>query len=107
MSLRRDVRYQVRCPVAFVVDGKPGEGSTFNLSRGGCAIETEMFTAVDDPISLQITVSNQPMPIMIELGKVRWSTRREFGVEFMVVEGVAKRRLDEFLLAAAKDKLTS
>ena len=43
MSLRRDVRYQVKCPVAFVVDGKPGEGTTFNLSRGGCAIETDMF----------------------------------------------------------------
>ena len=105
--MRRDVRYEVKCPVAFVVDGKPGEGSTFNLSRGGCAIETEMFVAVDDPISLQITVSTQPTPITIELGKVRWSSRREFGVEFMVVEGASKRRLDDFLLEVAKDKLTS
>ena len=107
MSLRRDVRYEVKCPVMFVLDGKPGEGSTFNLSRGGCAIETEMFAAVDDPVSLQISVSSQPTPIIIELGKVRWSTRREFGVEFMVVEGASKRRLDDFLLAVAKDKLTS
>ena len=107
MSLRRDVRYQVKCPVAFVVDGKPGEGSTFNLSRGGCAIETDMFAGIDDPISLQITVSSQPSPILIELGKVRWSTRKEFGVEFMVVEGPSKRRLDDFLLVVAKDKLTS
>ena len=93
--------------MAFVVDGKPGDGSTFNLSRGGCAIETEMFAAVDDPVSVQITVSTQPTPITIELGKVRWSTRREFGVEFMVVEGASKRRLDDFLLMVAKDKLTS
>jgi len=28
-------------------------------------------------------------------------------VEFMVVEGPSKRRLDEFLLGVAKDKLTS
>jgi len=107
MSLRRDVRYQVKCAVAFVLDGKPGDGTTFNLSRGGCAIETDMFAAVDDPISLQITVSSQPSPILIELGKVRWSTSREFGVEFMVVEGPSKRRLDDFLLVVAKDKLTS
>ena len=105
--MRRDVRYEVRCPVAFVVDGKPGDGSTFNLSRGGCAIETDMFAAVDDPISLQITVSTQATPISIELGKVRWSTRREFGVEFMVLEGASKRQLDDFLLVAAKDKLIS
>ena len=93
--------------MAFVVDGTPGDGSTFNLSHGGCAIETEMFVAVNDPISMQITVSTQPTPITIELGKVRWSTRREFGVEFMVLEGASKRRLDDFLLLAAKDKLTS
>ncbi len=107
MALRRDVRYQVQCPVAFVVDGKPGEGTTFNLSRGGCAIETDMYAAIDDPVSLHITVSNQPTPIVIELGKVRWATRREFGVEFMVVEGASKQRLDDFLLAVAKEKLTS
>ena len=105
--MRRDVRYQVKCPVAFVVDGKPGEGATFNLSRGGCAIETDLYVGADDPVSLQITVSSQPTPITIELGKVRWSTRREFGVEFMVVESASKRRLDDFLLVVAKDKLTS
>ena len=105
--MRRDVRYQVKCPVAFVVDGKPGEGATFNLSRGGCAIETDLYVGAGGPISLQITVSSQPTPITIELGKVRWSTRREFGVEFMVVESASKRRLDDFLLVVAKDKLTS
>ena len=105
--MRRDVRYQVKCPVAFVVDGKPGEGATFNLSRGGCAIETDLYVGSDEPVSLQITVSSQPTPITIELGKVRWSTRREFGVEFMVVESASKRRLDDFLLVVAKDKLTS
>lgn len=107
MSLRKDVRYQVQCPVEFVVDGKPGQGTTFNLSRGGCALGTDMFAAVDDPVSLLITVSNQPTPIVIELGKVRWSTRREFGVEFMVVENVSKRRLDDFLLVVAKNKVSS
>ena len=105
--MRRDVRYEVKCPVAFVVDGKPGDGATFNLSRGGCAVETDMYAGVGDPVSLQITVSTHPTPTTIELGKVRWSTRREFGVEFMVVEPASKRRLYDFLLVVAKDKLTS
>ena len=107
MSLRRDVRYQVQCPVEFVLDGKAGHGTAFNLSRGGCALETDTFAAVDDPVSLHITVSNQPTPIVIELGKVRWATKREFGVEFMVVENVSKRRLDDFLLIVAKNKVSS
>jgi hypothetical protein len=38
---------------------------------------------------------------------VRWSTSREFGVEFMVVENPSKRRLDDFLLVVAKEKLMS
>lgn len=107
LALRKDVRYQVRCPVAFVLDGKAGQGTAFSLTRGGCAIESEMFAAADDPVSLHITVSSQPTPIVIELGKVRWATRREFGVEFMVVEHVSKRRLDEFLLIMAKNKVSS
>lgn len=105
--MRKDVRYEVKFPVAFVVDGKPCDGAMFNVSRGGCAIEADMYAGVGEPISLQITVSSQATPITIELGKVRWSTRREFGVEFMVVEPVSKRGLDEFLLVVAKDKLTS
>jgi PilZ domain len=107
MSLRQFVRYQVQCPVDYVLDGKPGQGTVFNLSRGGCAVETDLFASPDDPVSLQITGSNQPTPIMIELGKVRWATKQEFGVEFMVVENASKRRLDDFLLVVAKSKVSS
>jgi hypothetical protein len=38
---------------------------------------------------------------------VRWATKREFGVEFMVVENASKRRLDDFLLVVAKSKVSS
>jgi len=85
MAARRDVRYQVQCPVVFVVDGKPGQG-TFNLSRGGCAIDTDMYAAIDDPVSLHITVSNQPTPVSIVLGNVRWASRRVLGVEFIFLD---------------------
>lgn len=64
---RKDVRYQIECPVAFVVDGNPGRGSTFNLSRGGCAIETDLFVTVGDPVSLTITVAAQPTPVRVDL----------------------------------------
>ena len=99
MGLRKHVRYQVQCPVEYVLDGKPGQGTAFNLSRGGCAIE--------DPISLQLTVSSQAKPIVIELGMVRWATRREFGVEFMVLDNTARLQLDDFLLMVAREKLSS
>ena len=58
-------------------------------------------------MSLHIPVLSQPMAIVIDLGKVRWATRRELGVEFMVVERASKQRMDYFLLVVAKEKLTS
>jgi len=99
---RSNVRYAVQCPVDFVVDGKPGRGVIFNLSFAGCAIESDLNTAPGDPVSLQITVSDQSRPLSVELGKVRWATRREFGVEFMVVTGGSQQHLDEFLMTVAK-----
>ena len=107
MGLRKHVRYQVQCPVEYVLDGKPGQGTAFNLSRGGCAIESDLFAATEDPISLQLTVSSQAKPIVIELGMVRWATRREFGVEFMVLDNTARLQLDDFLLMVAREKLSS
>ena len=102
MVRRGNVRYAVQSPVAFVLDGTAGQGEIFNLSRGGCAIESDLGAASGDPVSLQITVPNQPKPISVELGKVRWATRREFGVEFLVVTGEAQERLDNFLIGMAK-----
>jgi PilZ domain-containing protein len=107
VAIRKDVRYNVQCPVAYVIDGKPGQGNTFNLSRGGCAIESDGLAASDDPISLQITFPGQPTPISVELGKIRWATRREFGVEFMIVGGDSKERLDDFLIVVAKQGMST
>jgi len=92
-----------QCPVIFVLDGKAGQGGVFNLSRGGCAIESDLGAASGDPISLQITVPNRRQSDSVELGKVRWATRLECGVEFMVVIGDAQEGLDDFLIGMAKE----
>jgi hypothetical protein len=44
----------------------------------------------------------QSTAIRVELGKVCWATRREFGVEFMVVLEDSKQRLNHFLTDVAK-----
>jgi len=55
-----------------------------------------------ESVSLEITVPGQPTPIFVELGRISWATRREFGVEFKVVPGDSKQRLDAFLIDVAK-----
>ena len=78
------------------------QGMTFDLSRGGCAIECEAMATEGESVSLQITVPGQSTPISVELGRVCWATRREFGVEFKVMPGDSKQRLDTFLIEVAK-----
>lgn len=102
MGVRRDFRFQVQCPVDFVADGRSGKGIAYNLSRSGCAIESDNLVDNDDPISLRIAIADGSNPVSIDLGKVRWNNKREFGVEFIVVGTEQKKVLDEFLVEIAK-----
>jgi hypothetical protein len=106
MMVRKDTRFSVRCPVTYVLEDAACQGSTFNLSRGGCAIEGEEMAAEGESVSLQIMAPGQSTAIRVELGKVCWATRREFGVEFMVVLEDSKQRLNHFLTDVAKQSAT-
>jgi hypothetical protein len=102
MVVRKDTRFSVQCPVTYVLEDSACQGLTFNLSRGGCAIEGDEMAAEGESVSLQIMVPGQPAAIRVELGKVCWATRREFGVEFMVILEDSKQRLNHFLTGVAK-----
>jgi hypothetical protein len=88
MMMRKDTRLSVRCPVTYALEDAACQGTTFNLSRGA--------------VSLQIMAPGQSTAICVELGKVRWATRRKFGVEFMVVFEDSKQRSNHFLNDVAK-----
>jgi hypothetical protein len=60
------------------------------------------MAAEGESVSLQIMAPGQLTAIRVELGKVCWATRREFGVEFMVVLEDSKQRLNHFLTDVAK-----
>ena len=102
MMVRKDTRFSVRCPVTYVLEAAACQGTMFNLSRGGCAIESDEMAIEGESVSLQLMAPGQPTAIRVELGKVRWATRREFGVEFMVILEDSKERLNHFLTEVAK-----
>lgn len=102
MMVRKDTRFSVRCPVTYVLEAAACQGTTFNLSRGGCAIESDAMAPEGESVSLQIMAPGQPTAIRVELGRVCWATRREFGVEFMVILEDSKQRLNRFLIEVAK-----
>lgn len=101
MELRKHRRFEVKCPVSFTrEDGVSAEGTVYNLSTGGCAVESDTNVPDKTYVSLRITLSDPASPMVVELAKVRWSTRREFGAEFLMLQ-TEKRHLDRFLAKQA------
>ncbi|MBX3235150.1 MAG: PilZ domain-containing protein [Nitrospiraceae bacterium] len=94
---RKHHRISCRCPVAFSSEEIEGEGVVYNLGLGGCAVETEVALGDEGYITLSITPAPGISPVQIELARVRWATRREFGVEFLTVPSKDERRLEDFV----------
>ncbi|MEO5956701.1 MAG: PilZ domain-containing protein [Nitrospiraceae bacterium] len=104
MMARKDARFPVRCSVAYALEDAAHQGMTFSLSRGGCAIESDEMASEGETVSLQIMEPGLSTAIRVELGRICWATRREFGVEFLVILDDSKERLNHFLLKVAKQR---
>lgn len=97
MGSRKSLRVQCKCPVSFSSDETDAEGIVYSLSLGGCAIESAAFVGEAGHISLKIDLSDGAERLSIELAKIQWSTRREFGVEFLIFKDDGEARLARFL----------
>ena len=73
-----------------------------NLSLGGCAVHSYTLVFDDMLITLQFTPSVATLPVSIELGRVRWATQHEFGVEFLMILPNECSRLERFLAMAVR-----
>ncbi len=73
-----------------------------NLSLGGCAIHSDTPVFDDMLVTLQFTPSEDKPPVSIELGRVRWATLHEFGVEFLMILPKERSRLERFLAMALR-----
>lgn len=73
-----------------------------NLSLGGCAIHSETPVFDDMLITLQFTTSEDKPPVSIEMGRVRWATLHEFGIEFLMILPKERSRLERFLAMAVR-----
>ena len=102
MMARKDTRFSIRCPVTYALEDAVCQGTTFSLSRGGCAIESDEMAPEGETVSLQIMAHGQSRAIRVEFGKVCWATRREFGVEFLDIQDDSKDWLNHFLSKVAK-----
>ncbi|MER3484831.1 MAG: hypothetical protein C4345_01460 [Chloroflexota bacterium] len=62
MELRKCPRYIIQFPVSFSGEESAGAGTAYNLSTGGCAVESELHMYLPD----------YDPPIAVDLAAVRW-----------------------------------
>jgi len=97
-ELRHQPRFQVNCPVSFVVEDEAGIGVVCNLSEKGCAIESDVRVPQEGYASASLTIPGTSDPVLIELARVRWVTRHAFGLEFRIISRAGRKRIRRYLL---------
>ncbi len=97
METAKDRRATVRYPVSFLGDCGVSGGILFNLSLGGCAIETPIPPERDAVMPLRIHPSSQGSPIEVELAEVSWVSGSDFGVRFIQLEPSQAERLQRLI----------
>ena len=101
MELRKGRRLPLQLAVSFTSDEATGTGIIYNLSKEGCAIESQIHMPMNSYVQLEVQLSPDDAPVLIEFAAVRWSTRTEFGAEFLTVREDSKKRILKFLATQA------
>lgn len=99
MELRQHPRIPVDLHVSFAAPGNAGvkEGTMYDLSVGGCAVESITTVETGAALTLSIHAPDENTPITIESAAVRWTLLGEFGLEFIGMPEQAKGTLDRLV----------
>ncbi len=96
-------RIPVELPIFFSTagNGDVREGTTFDISGGGCAIASTAAVNPGTGIKLLIQTDDLGAPITVHFAKIRWAHYGEFGVEFLNLTEMDRSRLARLLHIAA------
>ena len=107
MKARRHKRYHIKFPISFIGNQGVGEGTIFNISEGGCAIESGKHVQVGDAITLRLYIPSHEQPVQIGQAGVTWKAGSDFGVEFVQIDPEHEERLNKVLAGLAQDSDTA
>lgn len=72
-------------------DGEAGEGTTLDLSAGGCKFHSLSPLVLHAQIEIQIFIPGEHIPITVPMGLVRWTDGIHCGVEFLQLTDVSRQ----------------
>lgn len=99
MVERKFPRFTVELPCVYSKDNGPAlNGTTVNLSRGGCAIRCSTPIEKGDCLKVLIFPSVNQSPIEVGLAPVQWAASEQFGVEFITLLASDSKRLHDLLM---------
>ena len=98
MERRRSPRFPVEFTLDFIAHlDTMGVGMASDLSKEGCTVEGNLMVHEGWNLELHLMLSDLASPLKVELGAVRWSQGRRFGVEFLRMGDKERERLYRFI----------
>jgi hypothetical protein len=94
---RRHRRVVVKDPVSFEGKLGLGRGTAFNLSLGGCALESQTPVDLDATMRLYLHIPFQKNPLQVDRARVMWMAGNDFGVEFLSLNAQEQQRLQQYV----------
>jgi hypothetical protein len=99
MDKRRHPRYAVEYAGSFLGNGINSKGVILNLSTSGCRGSSEAMIRHDALLRVVIDVPRLLAPIQVDRAIIRWSSGKEFGLEFVGISFEDQQRLHGLVLA--------
>jgi len=93
----RERRVLVKDPVSFEGKQGVGQGTAFNLSLNGCALESGQPFDPDATMQMNLHIPTDKKPVKVGRARVTWAAGSDFGVEFLNVESSGKMRLQRYI----------
>ncbi len=97
MHLRYAHRYPIQCSITFLGDQIMGEGTVRNVSTGGWKVDSDQPVQRGNYFALRVVLPDQAVSLKVDLAAVRWSSGRQFGLEFLRMQPEEQARLRRFV----------
>jgi len=97
VDARQYVRVNAKFPVIFVISKLKQEGTVTEIALGGCSLEANVVLAIGATFKMEILISENEPPLVIDAALVRSIRLTGFGIQFMEIQEAEKERLGKVL----------
>ena len=97
MEGRRERRLFVNFPISIEGNQGVSNGTLFNLSPGGGAIESTADVQSGTVLTLRVHLPSLKQPIQVDQAQVTWTAGDDFGVQFVQLGPQERERLNQVI----------